>query len=106
MDTGTAWRYDWHQRTINRAYHCSETGLRIKPFISIDRHFVSVTKKTIHVVIVHFVNIYGKIMWLFVLKHLNKIYSTETWSIYDDFLDLRVPSGCRRLLAIYERNQR
>ena len=26
MDTGIAWRYDWHQRTINRAYHCSETG--------------------------------------------------------------------------------
>ena len=59
MDTGIAWRYDWHQRTINRAYHCSETGYRIKPFISIYRHFVSVTKKTIHVVIVH---IYGKIM--------------------------------------------
>ena len=26
MDTGIAWRYDWHQRTIIRAYHCSETG--------------------------------------------------------------------------------
>ena len=26
MDTGIAWRYDWHQRPINRAYHCSETG--------------------------------------------------------------------------------
>ena len=31
-------------------------------------------------------------MWLFVLKHLNIKYTlTETWSIYDDFLDLRVP---------------
>ena len=26
MDTGIAWRYDWHQRTTNRDYHCSETG--------------------------------------------------------------------------------
>ena len=26
MDTGIARRHDWHQRTINRAYHCSETG--------------------------------------------------------------------------------
>ena len=26
--------------------------------------------------------------------------------IYDDILDLRVPSGCRGLLAIYERNHR
>ena len=41
------------------------------------------TKKTIHVVIVHFVNIYGKIMCLFVLKHLNKIYSDR------DMVDLR-----------------
>ena len=42
-------------------------------------------------------------MWLFVLNHLKKDTQTET---YDDILDLRVPSGCRRLLAIYERNQR
>ena len=42
-------------------------------------------------------------MWLFVLNHLKKVTPTETWSIYDDILDLRVPSGCRRLLAIYER---
>ena len=54
----------------------------------------------------HSVDIYGKIMWLFVLNHLKKYTETETWSIYDDILDLRVPSGCRRLLAIYERNQR
>ena len=26
MDTGIGWRYDWYQRTINRAYHCSKTG--------------------------------------------------------------------------------
>ena len=26
VDTGTAWRYDWHHRTITRAYHFSETG--------------------------------------------------------------------------------
>ena len=54
VDTGIAWRYDWHQRTINRAYH----------FISIDRHFVSVTKKTIHA------DTYGIIMRLFVINHL------------------------------------
>ena len=58
-------------------------------------------------VFVHFVNIYGNIMWLFVLNHLKKIYTqAETRSIYDDILDLRVPTGCRRLLAIYEINQR
>ena len=26
VETGIAWLYDWHQRTINRAYHFSETG--------------------------------------------------------------------------------
>ena len=39
------------------------------------------------------------------IYHLKKDTQTETWSIYDDILDLRVPSGCR-LLAIYEINQR
>ena len=52
-------------------------------------------------------DIYVTIMWLFALNHQKKIYTqTETCSIYDDIIDLRVPSGCRRLLAIYERNQR
>ena len=26
VDSGIDWCYDWHQRTINRAYHFSETG--------------------------------------------------------------------------------
>ena len=37
------------------------------------------------------------------IKPSEKDAQTETWSIYDDILDLRVPSGCRRLLAIYDR---
>ena len=30
-------------------------------------------------------------MWLFVLNQLKKDTRTETWSIYDDILDIRVP---------------
>ena len=30
-------------------------------------------------------------MWLFVLNQLKKDTRTETWSIYDDILDVRVP---------------
>ena len=33
-------------------------------------------------------------------------HAQRTRSIYDDIPTLRVPDGCRRMLAVYERNQR
>ena len=33
-------------------------------------------------------------------------HAQRTLSIYDDIPTLRVPDGCRRMLAVYERNQR
>ena len=71
------------RKTREERWHVTAYDGRRSGGVSIDQHFVSVTKKTIHVVIVHFVNIYGKIMWLFVLTNLNKIYSDR------DMVDLR-----------------
>ena len=33
-------------------------------------------------------------------------HAQRTQSSYDDIPTLRVPDGCRRMLAVYERNQR
>ena len=64
MGTGIAWRYDWHQRTINQT--CMWSNI-ITPWTSMKKQWVVCIKNLISSLLIY-VDIYEKTMWLFVLK--------------------------------------